>query len=55
MRLAGEGIRWIGSLIPESEAAALEKKLFISQAYRAQAGLLQDMDYISDVLYKRNA
>jgi alkylation response protein AidB-like acyl-CoA dehydrogenase len=55
MRLASEGIRWIGSLIPESEAAALEKKLFISQAYRAQAGLLQDMDYISDVLYERHA
>ncbi len=53
MKLVTEGMRWIGSLIPESEAAALEKKLFIPQIHRAQAGLLQDMDYISDVLYDR--
>jgi alkylation response protein AidB-like acyl-CoA dehydrogenase len=55
MKVASEGIRWIGSLISDSETSSLEKKLFISQIYRAQAGLLQDMDYISDVLYERNA
>jgi alkylation response protein AidB-like acyl-CoA dehydrogenase len=55
MKVASEGIRWIGSLISESETSSLEKKLFISQIHRAQAGLLQDMDYISDVLYERNA
>jgi hypothetical protein len=40
-------------LVSESDAAALEKKSFIPQIYRAQAGLIQDMDYISDVLYGR--
>jgi alkylation response protein AidB-like acyl-CoA dehydrogenase len=53
MKVAGEGVRWIGGLVSESEAANLEKKLFIPQVYRAQAGLVQDMDYIADVLYGR--
>jgi alkylation response protein AidB-like acyl-CoA dehydrogenase len=54
MKIASEGVRWIGSLISESDAAILEKKSFIAQIHRAQAGLLQDMDSISDVLYERN-
>ncbi|HSW39643.1 MAG TPA: acyl-CoA dehydrogenase family protein [Acidobacteriota bacterium] len=53
MKVASEGIRWIGGLIGETEAAALEKKMFVSQIHRSQAGLLQDMDYIADVLYER--
>jgi alkylation response protein AidB-like acyl-CoA dehydrogenase len=55
MKIVGECVRWIESLIPESDAANLEKKMFIPQIYRAQAGILQDMDYIADVLYGRNA
>jgi alkylation response protein AidB-like acyl-CoA dehydrogenase len=55
MRIVSEGIRWIGGLISESDAATLEKKLFIPHVYRAQAGLIQDMDFIADVLYERNA
>jgi acyl-CoA dehydrogenase len=55
MKVVSEGIRWIGGLIPESEAANLEKKLCIPQIHRAQAGLIQDMDYIADVLYERNS
>jgi alkylation response protein AidB-like acyl-CoA dehydrogenase len=54
IRVVAEGARWIGGLIPESETANLEKKLSISQIFRAQAGLVQDMDYIADVLYGRN-
>jgi hypothetical protein len=50
-----EGIRWIGSLLSDAEAANLEKKLFIPQIYRAQSGTIQDMDYVADVLYGRNA
>jgi alkylation response protein AidB-like acyl-CoA dehydrogenase len=54
MRIVNEGVRWIGGLISETEAKNLESKSFIPQIYRAQAGLLQDMDYIADVLYGRN-
>jgi len=55
MKIVSEGSRWIGGLISESEAAALEKKLSASPIYRTQAGLIQDMDYIADVLYGRKA
>ncbi len=54
MKTVSEGARWIGGLVSESEATNLEKKSFIPQIYRAQAGLIQDMDYIADVLYGRN-
>jgi acyl-CoA dehydrogenase len=55
MKAVSEGTRWIGGLIPESEATNLEKKLCIPQIHRAQAGLVHDMDYIADVLYERNS
>jgi alkylation response protein AidB-like acyl-CoA dehydrogenase len=54
MKMVCEGARWIGGLISEAEAANLEKRSFIPQIYRAQSGLLQDMDYVADVLYGRN-
>ncbi len=53
MEMVCEGARWIGGLVSESEAANLEKKSFIPQIYRAQSGLIQDMDYVADVLYGR--
>jgi alkylation response protein AidB-like acyl-CoA dehydrogenase len=53
MKVIGEGSRWIGGLISDSDAINLEKKLFIPQIHRAQVGLLQDMDYVNDVLYER--
>jgi hypothetical protein len=37
----------------ESEAAAFEAALGMPAIYRAQAGLLVDMDFIADVLYDR--
>jgi alkylation response protein AidB-like acyl-CoA dehydrogenase len=54
MRMVTEGARWIGGLMPESEAVNLEKKLAVPQIYRAQSGLIQDMDNVADVLYGRN-
>jgi alkylation response protein AidB-like acyl-CoA dehydrogenase len=54
LRIITEGARWIGGLTTESEASNLEKKMFAPQVYRAQAGLIQDMDYVADVLYGRN-
>jgi alkylation response protein AidB-like acyl-CoA dehydrogenase len=55
MKIISEGSRWIGGLISESEALNLEKKMSIPQIHRAQAGLLQDMDYVADVLFGRNS
>jgi alkylation response protein AidB-like acyl-CoA dehydrogenase len=55
MKVVSEGLRWIGGLISDAEAKNLESKCFIPQIYRAQGGLIQDMDYIADVLYGRNA
>jgi alkylation response protein AidB-like acyl-CoA dehydrogenase len=55
MKIVSEGMRWIGGLISEAEAKSLENKLFIAPVYRAQAGLIQDMDYVADILYGRNA
>jgi alkylation response protein AidB-like acyl-CoA dehydrogenase len=54
MRLASESARWLGGQISESEAAKLEQKLFARQIHLAQSGLLQDMDYVADILYGRN-
>jgi acyl-CoA dehydrogenase len=54
MKIVNEGIRWIGGLLSQSEAMNLEKKSFVPQIYRAQTGIIQDMDYIADVLYGRS-
>ena len=53
MKVISEGVRWIGGLLSDSDAVNLEKKLFIPQIHRAQTGLIQDMDYVADVLYER--
>jgi alkylation response protein AidB-like acyl-CoA dehydrogenase len=53
MKVLSEGARWIGGLLSDSDAANLERKMFVPQIHRAQAGLIQDMDYVSDVLYER--
>lgn len=53
MKVVSEGARWIGGLLSESDAANLDKKLYLPQIHRAQAGIIQDMDYVADVLYGR--
>ena len=55
MKLAGEGMRWIGSMIPEPEAIQLEKQIMIPQIYRAQAGVMEDMNLAADILYERHS
>ncbi|NLT32540.1 MAG: acyl-CoA dehydrogenase [Acidobacteria bacterium] len=55
MKLASEGMRWIGSMIPEPEAIQLEKQIMIPQIYRAQAGLMEDMNLAADILYERHS
>jgi len=54
MKMVSEGSRWIGGLLPESDQGSFQKKLMLPEIFRAQAGLIQDMDYVADVLYERN-
>ena len=49
-KIANEGITWIGGA---GDTADLEDKIGLTAIYRAQAGLLGDMDYVADVLYGR--
>ncbi len=55
MKVGSEGMRWIAGTWNGAgqEAEDLEKKLNISAIYRAQAGLIQDMDHAADILYGR--
>jgi acyl-CoA dehydrogenase len=57
LKVAEEGLRWIcgSASVTDSELAALEAALGLPAIHRAQAGLIADMDYISDVLYGRVA
>ncbi len=54
MKVAAEGVRWIGGLLPEQDAMKLNQKLLSQQLLLAQAGLVQDLDYVADVLYGRD-
>ncbi len=52
IKVTAEGLRWIGGASGPG-TGELEKKLGASAIYRAQAGVLQDMDCVADVLYGR--
>jgi hypothetical protein len=54
MRVAAEGVRWIGGLLSEQDAIKLNQKLLAQQLLLAQTGLVQDLDYVADVLYGRD-
>jgi alkylation response protein AidB-like acyl-CoA dehydrogenase len=55
LKVATEGFEGVAGAVAmsESEAAAFEAALGVPAIYRAQAGLLVDMDFIADVLYDR--
>jgi alkylation response protein AidB-like acyl-CoA dehydrogenase len=55
MKMVSEGSRWIGGLIPQEQRGSLQKKLMMSEIFNAQAGQIEDMDYVADVLYERNS
>ncbi len=55
MKMVSEGARWIGGLLPVSDMGSLQQRLMLPEIFRAQEGLIQDMDYIADVLYERNS
>jgi alkylation response protein AidB-like acyl-CoA dehydrogenase len=51
LKTAADGMRWIGG--SASDLPDFEKRVGLSPACRAQAGLLTDMDFIADILYGR--
>ncbi len=55
LKVAEDGLRWIAGAggIPEAEFMTFESGLGLSAIHRAQAGLMADMDLISDMLYGR--
>ena len=53
MKMVSEGSRWIGGLLPEPDSGSLQQRLKLSEIFRAQAGVIEDMDYVADVLYER--
>ena len=55
LKVAEEGLRWVAGAggVSDTETPALETSLGLPAVHRAQAGLISDMDYISDVLYGR--
>jgi acyl-CoA dehydrogenase len=57
LKVAEEGLRWIAGAagVNESEMPAFEATLGLPAIHRAQAGLISDMDFITDVLYGRVA
>jgi alkylation response protein AidB-like acyl-CoA dehydrogenase len=56
-KLASEGMRWVvGSAgLQDKEVSDLESKLGVPALYRAQGGLIQDMDQVADFLYGRKS
>ena len=57
MNVAQRGLQCIAGAgaVPEAEMAALEANLGMPAIHRAQAGLIQDMDFVADAVYDRAA
>ena len=57
MKVAGDGLRWICGAggVTDADIPAFESSLGLRAIYRAQAGLVADMDAVADVLYGRAA
>ncbi|MBS1872155.1 MAG: acyl-CoA dehydrogenase family protein [Acidobacteria bacterium] len=57
MKIALDGMRWVigAGGLADAEIPAFETACGVPAIQRAQAGLIQDMDYVADVLYARTA
>jgi len=55
MKCAEEGLRWVygANGISDGEAGQFEQSLNLNAIHITQAGMLDDMDTIADVLYDR--
>ncbi len=56
-KLVAEGMRWVVGAVglQDKEVSDLEHKLGVSELYRAQAGLIQDLDQVANILYGRKS
>jgi alkylation response protein AidB-like acyl-CoA dehydrogenase len=54
-KVAGDGLRWVSGSggVSDAEMPAFETALGLGAIHRAQAGLISDMDGLSDVVYGR--
>jgi alkylation response protein AidB-like acyl-CoA dehydrogenase len=57
LKVAEDGLRWVGAAggANDTEITAFEASLGMAAIHRAQVGLMEDMDFIADVLYGRAA
>jgi hypothetical protein len=57
LKVAEEGLRWVCGAggIGDAELNAFETSLQLPAIHRVQAGLINDMDFVADVLYARAA
>jgi acyl-CoA dehydrogenase len=57
LKVAEEGIRWVvgAGSVAANELPAFENSMKVQAIHQAQAGLIPDMDYVTDVLYGRAA
>ncbi|MFZ0707864.1 MAG: acyl-CoA dehydrogenase, partial [Candidatus Korobacteraceae bacterium] len=55
LKVAQDGLRWIagGGGVTAADMASFEASLGLPAIYRAQVGLIADMDFIADTLYGR--
>jgi len=55
MKVAADGLRVITGAggVSDEEMPLFEAALSVSAIHRAQKGLVEDMDYVADVLYSR--
>lgn len=55
LKVGQDGLRWIAGAggVSETELPTLETNLALPAVYRAQLGLVADMDLVADVLYDR--
>jgi alkylation response protein AidB-like acyl-CoA dehydrogenase len=56
-KIAQDGVKWVtgAGAVTDSEMTAFEASIGMPAIHRAQAGLIEDMDYVADVVYGRVA
>ena len=55
LKVATDGMRWVraGDGVADEDLGRLESELGLAAVYRAQGGLLEDLDVVADALYGR--
>jgi alkylation response protein AidB-like acyl-CoA dehydrogenase len=57
LKVAQDGLRWVigAGGVSDGDPSGFAVSFGLTEIYRAQAGLISDMDYVADVLYGRTA